>query len=99
MFRLKRTNISQKEFDDIRIEYGEIFEKSVIKNNNYATLDVFWNVFTIQKFLNIDFKKSGRKTKRGISDDENWINISRKSVRKAKENYLKNDGNMNVSMT
>ena len=32
------TIISQKEYDYVRIEYGDIVKGSVIKNCNYATL-------------------------------------------------------------
>ena len=56
-----KTIISQKEYDDVRIEYGKIVKEAVIPNSNYAILNEFWNVYTIQKvpYTNLKITKKG----------------------------------------
>ena len=44
--------------------------EAIISRVNDATPDEVWNVFAIEKVLDPDFKKSGKKKKWRISDDE-----------------------------
>ena len=65
------TIISQKEYYDVRIEYGQIFKESAITNINYLILDEVWNVFTSNRILDQKLnEKSGNNTKKIIPDDD-----------------------------
>ena len=70
---MRNTNIiSQKEYNNSKMEYVHIVKESVTPKKNYVILSEVQNVYTSQKVseskLNL---KSRNKTKRRISDDEN----------------------------
>ena len=49
MVKRNTTIISQKEYDDVRMEYGIIVKKSVIPKGDDVMFDEVWNVYTIKK--------------------------------------------------
>ena len=59
------TNISQKEYDDVRIEYVKIVHESVIQNENDVTINEVWNVYTIQKIPDPKSNTKAETKKRG----------------------------------
>ena len=44
------TIISQKEYNDAMIEYGQTVKESVVPRGDDAILHEVWNVYTIHKF-------------------------------------------------
>ena len=86
---MRNTNIiSQKEYNNSKMEYVQIVKESVTPKRNYVILSEVWNVYTSQKVSDSKLNlKSGNKTKRRISDDENKKMISRKAARMAKEEF------------
>ena len=47
MVKRNTTIISQKEYDDARMEYGEFLNKSVIINVNRFTINEVWGIYDI----------------------------------------------------
>ena len=70
---MRNTNIiSQKEYDNGRVEYVNIIKESVIPKGNDVIIDEVWNIYTSQQFPDLKFNgKNGKTTNRSISDDEN----------------------------
>ena len=52
------------------MECGKVVKESVIPKGNGTTIDKVQNVYTIHRVPDPNLKKSGKKKKRGISDDE-----------------------------
>ena len=69
---MKNTNIiSQKEYENSKMEYVKIVKESVTPKGNDVILNEVWNVFTSQKFSDSKLNlKIGNKKERRISDDE-----------------------------
>ena len=65
MVKTNTTNISQKEYDDVRIEYVKIVHESVIQNENDVTINEVWNVYTIQKIPDPKSNTKAETKKRG----------------------------------
>ena len=57
---MRNTNIiSQKEYDNGRVEYVNIIKESVIPKGNDVIIDEVWNIYTSQQFP--DLKLNGKK--------------------------------------
>ena len=49
MINRNNTIIYQKEYDDVRMEYGKTVEEPVIPKVDDTILNEVWNLYTIQK--------------------------------------------------
>ena len=83
VFHRNATSISQKKYDNSRIEYGDIVKVSVIPQDTDATLNEVCNVYTNQKYLNPDLKMVERK-QIGYFWMMQKLNNSRESASKVK---------------
>ena len=94
---MRNTNIiSQKEYDNGRVEYVNIIKESVIPKGNDVIIDEVWNIYTSQQFPDLKLNgKNGKTTNRSISDDENKKNdlkeVCKDSIRNNSRKLCRNN--------
>ena len=83
--------IYQKEYENIRIEYGNIVKGSIITKDTGATVHEFLNVYKNNTVPNIVVRKIVEVKQRGRCQTMKKINVSDKAISKAEETFREID--------